>query len=593
MAKMTKIEKSDIRDLLKHLNDICMLITSFSETSEKSFLEIGGKLQLYLKNSAQVSEQAVLITETITGEILNKGISELETMLEEIGSFLSEEAGLIKNNRDELLETHSKLECIEDELSGFERIVKRFRMLGISTKIESTRLNLEDTGFFALAESVDKLSGIISDKIGIIKKKAGFLINELKKTASDLDGLELKQQEQSKQVLNKTTRSLLQFKSKNKEISAKASIVSDLASNVLSSISGIVSAIQFHDITRQQLEHTQQALVDIQAKIMAEDEEGQNSEFWGMVYDLLGLEAIQLENTKSEFVSAVEEIISHLTNVENGVSAILKESYALAGIEGGQASLRNFESDLGFISKGLMNNIEISDELAEAIKSIVSIVDDLSKQVIEIEEVGSEIEIIALNARVKAAHFGSNGSALGIISESIQGLSLEAKTQTGSTMSLLEGVLEDTGKLKDNIASENRGKTGGILNSVASINTLLAALLSSEKATAENVKSMENKVNLLLGDIHKCRTGITIHNKADETLGKMMYLLGGISEQLRIHLDIKSDRDANTKNIYRKYTMSSERKVHEQYTGKKLISKAPEKPVSDYDSGLGDNVELF
>lgn len=587
----------DVTYLNNQIDKINSTLNKFTYNSEKIFLEAGGKLQQFYKESRQITESAAQISNTISDEILQKGIRDLEFSLNDISIYLSEESKKINGDKNELLSTYSKLSNIGSELDGFEKIVKRLRMLGISTKIESSRLSLEDAGFFALAENVDRLAGIISGKISVIKKKSDFLLEELKRTTTELELLEIKQRKQSEVILNTTIKSLSLFKQKSGELSADAEDISELSKGVTSNIGDVVASIQFHDITRQQMEHSCQVLNELKQTIKHQTDISESDEsFWGSVYDVYELQSIQLKNTLNEFVRAVATIISSLDNIGENISSIISRTFGLICQKEGKnvSCLKIFEDELALVSEGLNKDIEIGVQLSESIKSIVSIVDDLSTYVSEIEEVGSEIEIIALNARVKAAHFGTNGSALGVLAESIQRLSLEAKQQTVSTAEILENIINGSRKLRSDLESKNEGSSQiKVSAAVQKINELLGSMKAVESNTNESVDELKENVGVLKSKIDVAKTGITIHEEAEQNIGDIINELVNTSDFIKNNFELQSNRKENTKNIFTKYTMQSERNIHEYFAERENAAFNLSAQSVSNDESFGDNIELF
>lgn len=224
----------------------------------------------------------------------------------------------------------------------------------------------------------------------------------------------------------------------------------------------------------------------------------------------------------------------------------------------------------------------------------MSIVDDLSTYVSEIEEVGSEIEIIALNARVKAAHFGTNGSALGVLAESIQRLSLEAKQQTVSTADILENIISGSKKLRNDLESKNENsQQANVSSAIQKINELLGSMKSVETNTNERVELIKENVGALKNKIDIAKNGITIHEDAENVIGLIINELNNTVDFIRSNFELQSNRRENTKNIYAKYTMQSERKIHENFSEREnpVFSEAAQ-PVAN-EKSFGDNIELF
>ena len=132
------------------LSNLQNQVEQFLTISEDDFLNIGSKLRDYQNFSNRVNIQAKKIIEAIGTEILDAGMDKLSKLFGVIGIHFAEAFETIEKDRQDLQNIHDKLSYIEDNLSGFDKIVKTLRMLGIATKIESAQLNLMDGGFFLL-----------------------------------------------------------------------------------------------------------------------------------------------------------------------------------------------------------------------------------------------------------------------------------------------------------------------------------------------------------------------------------------------------------------------------------------------------------
>ena len=585
------IEKENIIKLFTNLNNH---IERFSSNSEHSFLKIGGKLQNYQSYTQKLTNDASQISSIISNEILKKGTDELNEQLKHISEYLNKSAKEIQNDKEVILYTFGQLGGLSDELSGFKRIVKRLRMLGISTKIESSRLNIEDDGFVSLADNVDSMGGIISEKIDIIDKKSDVLQKELSQTSVDLEKLEDEQREQTEIILNNSIRSLDELKHR-RDISAQSmENISQRSKSVSQNISHIVSSIQFHDITRQQMEHIKETLNELSADIvnMNSLHEADTDEY-GMVHDVCELQAVQLANSLEEFTKAVEDIIVNLKNVESNIGDIFTNSLEslCEKDKNNIGSLKVIEEELTAVISGLLKNMKISNELSVSIKGIIDIVEDLLKYVNEIEEVGDEIELIALNARI-----GYSGAALGVLAESIQRLSSEAKNQTSTTSKILFGLGNESKKLSVSLkTSSDNDEQNTVSKSIDKINDLLNAMTKIEKEADLMIADMKNDVQELTAEINETVDTILIHHEAKKHIQPIINNLHETANLLKENLDFSTDRKQHTKDLMKKYTMHTERKIHENFSNgeSNLGVNQKEKNTDNGDALLDDNIELF
>ena len=580
-------------NFVRTLSEVASEIDKITRNSENDFLKIGENLAYYLKGTNGLYETAVETAESISQKILKDGINPLSDLMNEFSSYLalsSNEFGLgIKN----LGEISAKIEQIADEQSGFNKIVKHLKMLGISTKIESVRLGSDDQGFYSLAENVDKLSSQISDKSKSILDNSIQLIKTMNSTIADMRKLEAQQKEQSNAILNHTTSSIEDLKEKFHECSEKAEKISVSSQLVGRSISTLVTSIQFHDITRQQMEHVKEAL-EGQIKAISDACRDENNEELEEVMELLPyaceLQSAQVKSSVDQFYSAVEEIVINLREIENNVGAIFNESCALINEKEGkeESSLKVIKKELSVIAQSLKKNEEISANLSNSIISVVSIVDELSSKVIEIQSIGDEIEIIALNSRVKAARTGNNGSALGVLSEAIQKLSIEAKNQTVITTSLLETISESSEKLKASIESFTASDAGFNVDGInGKIMSLIESTLEIESEASRLVGRIKSTVYDLKENINKAVSELTIHEFVKETGNRMQENLNKIAA---LGSNDAAAKERSTKHLFEKYTMHSERAIHQNFTG---TGNNAMNLLNDDNSGFDDNIELF
>jgi len=358
-------------------------------------------------------------------------------------------------------------------------------------------------------------------------------------------------------------------------------------------------SVQFHDITRQQLEHIVEAsselahnLLNRQSDVPVTDDD------YGMVHDICELQVRQINNTANEFNIAVTNIISNLQSVAGNMAAIFIDSNELivdSSYEH-EGSLKSVQNELYRISEGVKSNIVFENQLEESIKHVVNIVDDLSMFVQEIEDIGSEIELLALNALVKAAHTEINGSALSVLAQEIQNLSIEAKLQTNSYSDILKKIIDTSKKLRDNISrSDNADETNNLFDTNNEITQLINSMICTEIESGKMISTINSDIKLLKEEIETIASNTTIHKKAEVFFYEVSSALNSIVTDLIENTGLIPNKSQNTAELMNKYSMQIERKIHQDY------SIANNKPKSNLGSDLitpdneqfGDNIELF
>ncbi len=573
------------KSYLDIISNIVNKLKFVNKDTEKVFLEIGDNLQNYSSQSKKISDTANNTALNISENVLEYGFNNLTKIIGDLNHYFQKSISNIKNDKNELLNILGFIENISNEILNFKKIVKHLRVLGISTKIEIARLGTDDKGFSSLVQNVDRLSEVIEQKAGNISKQSNYLINEISKTNYDLDNLYSEQDRLSKNVLDSAASSLDDFRlqyNNNKEFIERTFAKTK---SITQSIADVVVAVQFHDITRQQIEHIEEAFVHLADRIERETDNEQLNE---NIYDICEIQAEQLNHSADKFGEAVQDIIEKLNYIAQDFNEINNESEKLylTSHNGGKTQLETVCIKLMGISEALSKNSLIEEHLNKSINTAVDIVEELAHYVQEIEDIGDEIEIIALNAIVKAAHVGNEGSALGILAESIQKLSLEAKEQTSSITIKLESVNSiaqglrlslNSVTIKDELITENELKN------------VIDKILKNESEAKNQFLYLNQNILEIKKGISYFTSKINIHNKFLDSVFGIVTDINKILNYIHPQIKPRSQRQ-NQDMLYKNYTMKSERDIHDKViNNRKKISQE----TSNNNSEFGDNIELF
>lgn len=562
--------------------------------SEKDIIAIGSKLQGFLQVSQNIVTHSESTIESISRDILDAGVTELNGLISDFSTTLQKAADGLGSNKDKLFTILDNVHLIVDGFQGFRRIIKQLKMLGISTKIETSRLGNDDKGFNTIADNVDRLAQLIETKVTTLEAKAKAIVGEIEKTTADLLLLEKEQRVQSKMIVDHTLSTLQLFEVKHNEYLTKTDKIKTDSAKIYSSIMRIVTSVQFHDITRQQIEHVVEALQEAEYILHTyETDESGLERMYGQVYDICCLQVEHVNHARDEFYSAVLDIIRQLNEISLAANDILGVAVnLLAEFDNQGNSFGNIETDLLEILNGLMKNSEISWRLLTSTKSVIATIEELTASIQQIEEIGTEIELIALNARVRAAHTGANGASLGVLAESIQKLSVDAKKQTETSTEILAKIGTVSNFLREELDSYSHENSAEQVNKTHNhIKSLLANISQEGVALNKKIAILTGMVKDLQKSIASSTSGISVHLRLKEMLDRAAEEFSEIITIIANNTQISTDKERNTGHLKKKYTMQSERMVHGRYLAASPVSKKSQtqQQAADVDS----NIELF
>ncbi|WP_243309880.1 hypothetical protein [Fundidesulfovibrio agrisoli] len=566
-------------------------LNSFHGT-EKDFLRLGAQLEGFSSRSSQTSALAAGLTELTSGEAVAEASAKLAANLERLGGIC--DVAATDRQLAELGRVGSMGAKLGEIMNDFARLVKHLSMLGVSTRIESARLGDQGAGFATLADDVEKLAGKIGESSGKILVSANELSNQCRSAS-----ISLKQMDEARKGCSISALSLLEADLSALEGLTRASreaadSVSSLSRSVVSSISEAVLSMQFHDIIRQQLEHVAEAAEEARDIARSGPGEGLAAEAadWEEVCDWLhsiaDLQRSQLGNARTRFAKAMQTLEDSLASIGSQVREMASGAASLAAKEAGQEGvLAQIEAGVGQIAASLREYSQLETGMGSIMAQVAESIAGMSSIVGEIEEVGSEIELIAINASIKAAHTGDEGKALGVLASAIQKLSVDARGQTARILELLGSVDAAT------FSANAQGDQGARLEAVVSgLDAEVASIKALDHEAATQAAMVQSAAEELSGDIAAAVASLDFRWDLIDAVTAAETRLQELVDELGAALPPghRASRAPTLMQMLQRYTMDEERLVHEQALG---LSGSVTTTASGDDDGLGDNVELF
>ena len=571
-------------------------LNDLSGSTESEFLFIGSQLNDFYSRATSILHMSDEAVGLVAGEdVLEafKGLQDIMRIMNDHFGHAEDEAGGSITSFSKIL---GQLDNVSQPLTGFKKINKSLSMLGISTKIESARLGQSAAGFDTLANDVTKLSVQVIEKSDRIMGQKEQLAELIRQTLGKITSSAGAQRRTTRTVLDKTNDSLQILGDVNARCSSAASVISGVSADVARNIGEVVTSLQFHDISRQQMEHVQETLHELAGRLQSADP-GQR-ELIRDAGDLCELQAAQLAHARDEINGAVQSIVTNLRAVSSQESRLSDETRCIAGVaDKADGSLfSEMEEDLSVVSEALGQSAKENRNIATAMNTVAGTVGNIANFVTDIENIGEEIELIALNAQIKAARTGSEGAALGVLAEAIQRLSHDTRVHTSVVSDTLRSItdfIEEMCRGADKEVEDMEVEVGGM---VGDLKRLLQALREVSGRLISLLGRMNVEVAQLSEDIEKAVRGITVHVMLDQQLSQLVDSLKGVVAETRAIVPVAGKAQSERlREIAQRYTMHSERKIHAAFSGGAVDRKATAvtAAAAGTEGDLGDNVELF
>jgi hypothetical protein len=591
------------------LQKLCLELNRFNVATEQEFLTIGGYLQDFSGQAQEISQAAAATAGIVGGQEMKKAIGELDDIFQQTKLL----EGECEKGTDVLSEIIKILDMIQAAIIAFMKIVKTLVVLGTFIRVESARLGSMGADFLTLADEISQLGRSIEDKCKNIFDKSQSLSSSLTSSLSNVLKIKASQQGQIHDVIDKTMVSLHSLMERQNLASATAEQISESYRNISVNISNIVMSLQFHDITRQQIEHVDKALQNVVTLTENVDQKnGRQEQALRQAQHICRIQAAQLGIARDKLTQAVGAIMDNLISIAGDIDAITQQVQELAGdaSQAGKSFLVEMEDHLAAVTGGLNLYGAARHDLLGLMQAVAPAIGEMASFLVDIERIEIAIERIALNACVKAAHLGKEGTALGVLAEAAQSLVGDTRQQTQAVSASLKSIKDAARQLSSGAGVDEEQVEVDVGTLVTDLGAILKTLDRLNKNVIGALGQVDQKGKKLAAGLSKAGGDITVHEYAGEVLDHVIIDIQDLEQQFTAQLPEKYKAaelsPEELESLKLEYTMVDERKVHDQImtsastpvtqeilgidNDNNTVTVAEEK---DEEGNFGDNVELF
>lgn len=579
-------------------------LTDLNRSTEDAFLNAGRKLQALADSSREVSGRSLRVSQLIGGERLSSAAEELRTLLDALEN-MRRRAVL---STEKLAATMSAARAVSDLLAGFDEIVCTFRVLGTLARIETVKLTSKSSDFQSLADDVQTLAKDIEERARTMLATAAGLAASTAEAYATSSGVAAVQARDIDVMIGRL-RSGLEAFSRRKQMSHEISDrIAATYGGISRAISDLVVSIQFHDITRQRLEHVMHAVEDMTGRLQS----GASGRTAALVAGAAALEASQLRDLSTEFRQATDAAVRDLGEMAASVSGM--SSIAQEAVEPQDSGGKSFfeEMECGFAAmRATVEHCARADRaLAAATRQVGESCGSMTRLMLDMEAIGMGILRIALNTNIKSAHVGSAAAALSVLAGDLQKMAASSMDICERASVQVASLAGQSNSLVDDPQAAS-GVCAGPEQLTRRIEAVMNHLHRSQGDSAAEFTAIAASGAALSAEIAECIEGFAIRERFTAITAECVSEIEVVSGKARNQAPAEIDISAEMTCFAERYTMHSERELHhgavqrrfsaeEIMEGSAQAAAAPCGGAVDdkaagpaADVGLGANAELF
>ena len=575
LAEMQRINQAEKqhRNWVENLQNIRSALQNTIANTEDDFLNVGSGLFSLQQNVSGLTQSSYQALDLISGKNTEEVLNGITIAMDEISHSLDVVNKHIKRDMSILEKIGVTFSDVHDFQRAFKKVVKNLQVYSKATRIESSRLHTLGEDFHTLAHNVGDLSVIIHEKFTKFFRSLNSLQGLLARTISSINTLEKEHLQKTQENINNSLINLVMLTGKQTDSMILANEVSRQSADISKSMNTIVMNLQSQDATRQIVEHVITAIENLCDDIQQADNNENNNFNPETLMDISietlavsRLQHAQLEKARKDFVKSVENILRNMQTIGDRVSLLNRDINSLGNANNAldNSFFKKIEGDISGLITTLMANSENREKLIDYIVTVSNDITDFSGFINDIEEIGENIELIAMNARIKAARVGAEGAALAIIAEHIQQNSLETQRHTASLLKLLKSTTGVATSLQNSREKSDDEVNMKPQQMMLDLEKQLHSFRGIQKTIGEMLTKTATMSDQIKMDLRKRIGSVSVHRVFDQSIGEISHQLQKLIRNIEIHTpELPLERvQERLRELEKNYTMESERSVH-------------------------------
>ncbi len=561
--------------------DLCTFIEGF----EKEFVAFGSALEACMARAGDAANAAHKAVAGAFQETIEATASEFEDRLRALEQGADDGQKFIEDVQQRIGEILDALRATTVLERRFRSAVRALRALSVATLVESARVDTDRAEFIGLAGRVHALAGSIDDRFKEVKVRSRALAQKVEDSLDAVREAGRIQRDQLQWAVGELRAGFGHLGEAARHSARMAEQIESRARQVADRIGGIVVSLQAQDRTRQRLEHVRDSLSDLCNRVSSSPEKTDASALASVV---LPLQERQLREARRDFDHAVDSLLSDLGELGALVESVTKDLGGHDGSSGPDTTrfLRDLTETVRQVAVSVGTTAEQNGNTASLLHHAAEEAAAMGRFVSEIEEIGDELGLIAINAVVHANRVGARGRALGAVAQEIQSATLAARQHTAALSRFLRQIrdsAEGLGNVAEGYAHQSRERVEQV---GSRLEQMVEDLGTADAELKQGMGVVLREGTGLGAELHTAAKNLTAHQRLRVLEDQAVRTFRDIVDEVAGAGAERSPLPASVlAEIETRYTMASQREVHR--------SNLALESESDTAGASTDNVELF
>ena len=591
VAVSEQVEQLDmsysVEEIVSLFEDVDQKIQDLHQCSADDFLGLNAKFKNFYKESKSVSSDATTLLALFSHEQneqlkeeLTAGRTELQLSLDSMKEQQYETLRLVHDLGDAMSAYLFPLRHVNNE---FGILNMELIALEVSFRTALLQNNFDTVGFQQMIRDWEEFVYDITET----KKLSQSFLEECEYSLHHIELIGGRGLRSLVTLTELTEQGLILFDAKQKESNQNLPAIRAKSDSVAKSIADVITSLQYQDIIRQKMEHIQQAhvkLLDDLQQIDLDKSPNAWTQVLVQVRDISALQAAQLLATNKEYQAAIEAIALHFRT-------IAKEMTSVASICRSTMNDNDDREQRSTITD-LVDRFKRADAL---LARVLEVFPECSREVLLIRDgasmlqkrIGGHVEtFFRLSTQVEVMlspyrktlgrHFEHYMLQVDEMLSTMRRNMESVSVQNAILIKSIEGLGRYAKKL-----AESELLWDYVQLNVKRSHSLSERLLNTEQESNALLRKIETTCRSISDETQAALAAVRYYDFFENVIAEIVRGLSSMSSRICAEVDVAEHGDMSA--VRDLYTMESERKIHDQFTG----TNEEEAPADD------DDLELF
>ena len=398
------------------------------EIVSRAFKELAGQADAILKAAAS-------IVACVENENLGTVLAKVRGLCSSVKAFLEHRLEAASAIIEMLKEEEKLLRRLNRVRVRQEGVAAHLKGLSVLTNVEVARLHGLGGDFELLARELSQFSKTVFEQTRELAGHTQDCERTLVETRRELSASLPQLRREMTHLVEDIGQALQTIETDLAQLESIPAQFRSSAERASQQIAGVIAAIQAHDITRQQIEHVQQALELIELKISNFGSGSKNDS--AVACAGLKIQGYQLQNIQQTVDSWTSQTARCMAGIQQLSASELVGIGPLVLDQEGELS-----SQLANISLLQQKSQDCSTRIEGTLRGLSSLLELINQHSGRSESIRHLLRLLTFNSLIEAHRLGRHGAAVSAIANLIKEVSLEWSEIAEQSTAHLNGILK-------------------------------------------------------------------------------------------------------------------------------------------------------